>query len=118
MPSPAAGEQLPWDWPPDGAQCKQADQQQTPPVPDETLTSQTPPVTVPPIQVIPPTQDSMAGAMAQQLAQRNWPEILQIGTGIPKGVWPWVAVGAVGVAAIGFGGSAIVVPMLKAWPAL
>lgn len=114
-PSPAAGEQLPWDWPPETSPEKAgAPAGPTPVLPDDTLTGE-PPGRLPPIPSFPPSPGSPAPYIAQQLADRSWPELLQIATG-GSSKWKWIAVGGAAAMAVGFGGSAVVVPMLRAWP--
>ncbi len=113
MPSPAAGIQLPEE-PPDAAATPPESQP-----PAQPIFSDTEPLSGPsgPPQlgeVPPPSQFN--NTQAGVLANANWLDIMSAGTGLSKPTVRAFAVAGALAATVGFGGGAMLMPLLKAWP--
>jgi hypothetical protein len=113
MPSPAAGMQLPGEPTTDTAVTPPESQPTAQPIFNDTepLSGPSPPPQLG--EAPPPSQFN--NTQAGVLANANWLDIMSAGLGSSKSTVRALAVAGALAATVGFGGGAILMPLLKAW---
>ncbi len=114
MPSPAAGMQLPGEPTTDTAVTPPESQPTAQPIFSDTepLSGPSPPPQLG--EAPPPSQFN--NTQAGVLANANWLDIMSVGLGSSKSTVRALAVAGALAATVGFGGGAMLMPLLKAWP--